>query len=102
MLTISLPFPYVVFLPVYLIITSKIKNFNIYNTVFILLMLAILSACSALPAMTVTKERIEDSLALSLHYNKLEKVLGSKLICRQLSFLGTYLPGCNRGKHAFT
>jgi hypothetical protein len=35
-------FPYVVFLPVFLITTSKDKNFNIYNTVFVL------SCCSQL------------------------------------------------------
>src|SRR5665647_279943 len=31
-LLIALPFPYIVFLPVFLTVTSKNKNFNIYNT----------------------------------------------------------------------
>jgi hypothetical protein len=75
LLIVSLPFPYVVFLPVYLITTSKIKNFNIYNTVLILLMLAIFSVFSALLALNVTRERIAESLTLSKHYNKMEKVL---------------------------
>ncbi len=38
-LLIALPFPYIVFLPVFLTVTSKNKNFNIYNTVFVLLLL---------------------------------------------------------------
>jgi hypothetical protein len=75
MLMVSLPFPYIVFLPVFLITTSKIKNFNIYNTVYILLMLAILSVFSALLALNVTRERIAESLTLSTNYNKMEKIL---------------------------
>ncbi|TFG41330.1 MAG: hypothetical protein E4H43_04505, partial [Bacteroidia bacterium] len=31
-LLVALPFPYVVFLPVFLTVTSKNKNFSIYNT----------------------------------------------------------------------
>ena len=72
---VSLPFPYVVFLPVFLITTSKIKNFNIYNTVYVLLMLTVLSVFSTLLALTVTPERIAESLTLSKNYNKLEKIL---------------------------
>ena len=75
MLMVSLPFPYVVFLPVFLITTSKIKNFNIYNTVYVLLMLAILSVFSALLALNVTPQRIAESLTMSLNYHKMEKVL---------------------------
>lgn len=74
-LMIALPFPYVVFLPVYLYVTSKIKNFNIYNTVFIMMMMAGLSGFSALLALTVTRDRINESLSLSIHYNKVEKML---------------------------
>jgi hypothetical protein len=75
LLTIALPFPYVVFLPVFLRVTSKNKNFNIYNTVFVLLLLALNSVFSGLLALNVTLERIEDSYNLSSHYNKLETVL---------------------------
>jgi hypothetical protein len=75
LLTIALPFPYVVFLPVFLGVTSKNKNFNIYNTVFVLLLLALNSVFSGLLALNVTLERIEDSYNLSSHYNKLETVL---------------------------
>ena len=46
-LLIALPFPYIVFLPVFLAVTSKNNNFNIYNTVFVLLLLALNSVFSA-------------------------------------------------------
>ena len=55
MFTIALPFPYVIFLPVFLIVTAKNKNFNIYNTVFVLLLLALNSVFSALLALNVQK-----------------------------------------------
>lgn len=74
-LIVSLPFPYVVFLPIFLITTSKIKNFNIYNTVYVLLMLAILSIFSAMLALNVTPERIAESVTMSLNYNKMENLL---------------------------
>ena len=51
-LAIAIPFPFVTFLPVFLIITSKNKNFNIYNTVFVLFLLAAISAFSALLALS--------------------------------------------------
>jgi hypothetical protein len=74
-LTIALPFPYVVFLPVFLSVTSKNKNFNIYNVVFVLSLLALNSVFSALLALNVSKSRLEDSYRLSRNYNKIEKVL---------------------------
>jgi hypothetical protein len=73
LLLISLPFPFIVFLPVYLIITSKIENYNIYNTVFILFLLASISVFSALLALSVSKNRIDDSLVLADQYNSYEK-----------------------------
>jgi hypothetical protein len=74
-LTVALPFPYVVFLPVFLGVTSKNKNFNIYNTVFVLLLLVLNSVFSALLSLNVTKVRIDDSYNLSRNYNKLETAL---------------------------
>jgi len=65
----------VVFLPVFLITTSKNKNFNIYNTVFVLLLLMLNSVFSALLGLTVSRERIMDSYSLSKNYNKVEVVL---------------------------
>ncbi|MBM3420353.1 MAG: hypothetical protein FJY11_04380 [Bacteroidetes bacterium] len=65
MLMIAIPFPYVVFLPVYLAVTSKKPDHNIYNTVAILFLLAIISAQSAMLSLSVSKEKIVDTLRLS-------------------------------------
>jgi hypothetical protein len=74
-LLISLLFPYVVFLPVFLVVTSRNKNFNIHNTVFVLLLLAANSAIAALLALNVSREMTADSLKISGNYNKVELVL---------------------------
>jgi hypothetical protein len=74
-LLIALPFPYVVFLPVFLAVTSKDKNFSIYNTVAMLFLLAGTSISSALLALNVSKEKIDDSLLLSRSYNRVEAIL---------------------------
>jgi hypothetical protein len=74
-LIIAIPFPYVVFLPVFLATTSRNKNFNIYNTVFVLFLLAINSVFSAMLALSTTRERINDSLNLARNYNKAETAL---------------------------
>jgi hypothetical protein len=74
-LTVALPFPFVVFLPVFLYITGKNKNFNIYNTVSVLFLLALVSVFNALLSLSVTKSRIDDSLNFPRNYNKLEMAL---------------------------
>lgn len=74
-LLISLLFPYVVFLPVFLVVTSRNKNFNIHNTVFVLLLLAANSAIAALLALNVSKEMNADSLKITGNYNRVEVVL---------------------------
>jgi hypothetical protein len=74
-LLIALPFPYIVFLPVFLAVTSKNKNFNFYNTVFVLLLLALNSVFSCLLALNVSKEVINDSYNLSKNYKRLEAVV---------------------------
>jgi hypothetical protein len=74
-LTIALPFPYIVFLPVFLYFTSKTKNFNIYNTVFVLLLLTLNSVFSGLLAVNVSKNRIDESYNLSHNYTRLDPVL---------------------------
>jgi hypothetical protein len=75
LLAIAVPFPYLVFLPVFITTTSKDKNFNIYNTVFVLMLLAASSVLSALLGLNVSADRIRDSYNLSGHYNRVEKVL---------------------------
>ena len=74
-LMIALPFPYVVFLPVFLAVTAKDKSFSIYNTIYVLFLLAGISVFSALLAMNVSKEKIDDSMGLSRSYNRLEVAL---------------------------
>ena len=69
-LLIALPFPYVVFLPVFLAVTSKNKNFNIYNTVFVLLLLALNSVFAALLSLNVSKQTVIDSYSISRNYWK--------------------------------
>lgn len=80
-LTVALPFPFVVFLPVFLSVTSKNKNFNIYNTVFVLLLLALNSVFCALLSLNVTKARIDDSYNLSRAYNNFERALAQLPVC---------------------
>ena len=50
LLIVAIPFPFVVFLPVYLYITGKNENHNIYNTVAVLFLLVIFSSFTALLA----------------------------------------------------
>ena len=74
-LLIALPFPYIVFLPVFLAVTSKNKNFNIYNTVFVLMLLALNSVFSCMLALNVSKDVIDDSYNLSRDYKRQESAL---------------------------
>lgn len=75
LLTIALPFPYVVFLPVFLRVTSKDSKFSIYKTVFVLILLAVNSVFSGLLALNVSRERIYESYNISSDYLRQEKVL---------------------------
>lgn len=71
----ALPFPFVVFLPVYLYVTSKIKNFDSYNTIYVLFLLAGLSVLNGLLALNVSRDRIRDTLVLSAHYTSFDRSL---------------------------
>lgn len=75
LMSVAIIFPYVVFLPVFLVTIAKNKNFSIYNTVFVLLLLTAISVVSAMLALNATRERIHDSFNLSDNYNKVESVL---------------------------
>lgn len=77
-LLLALPFPYVVFLPVFIYTTSKDKNFNINNLIAVLLLLAINSVFSGLLALNVTRDSIMDSYNLSRDYIFVDN-LASKL-----------------------
>jgi hypothetical protein len=75
LMTIALPFPYVVFLPVFLIVTSKNRNFNIYNTVFVLMLLVINSVFTGLLALNVSKTRVDQSFSLAGNYKAIEVIM---------------------------
>ncbi len=68
LIILALPFPFVVFLPVYLYVTSKINNYSIYNTVFVLFLLVYLAVFSALLALNVSSLRIDQSMVLAKSY----------------------------------
>lgn len=62
---IGVPFPFVVFLPVWLYETAKIKNFDINNTIFVLFLLALQAVFSVLLALNVTREKLDYTLQIS-------------------------------------
>jgi hypothetical protein len=70
-LLIALPLPFILLLPVFLIVTGKIEKFSIYNTVTVLLLLTFMSVFNALLALNVAKDRLHDSAFLiSIFYQK--------------------------------
>ena len=75
MMTIALPFPYFVFLPVFLIITGRNKNFSLYNTVFVLMLLMLNSVFAGLLSLNVSRNRVNDSFNLSGNYTGVELFL---------------------------
>ena len=72
---VAVPFPFVVFLPVFLVVTSRNKTHSVSDTVFVLFLLAAISVFSVLLALNVSREKINDSLGLARSYNKVETVL---------------------------
>lgn len=73
LMLISIPFPFLVFLPVYLLVTSKQKGHNIFNTVYMLFLLMILSCFTALLALNVSKEKLGESFSIVRNYYLSEK-----------------------------
>ncbi|HEX2969398.1 MAG TPA: hypothetical protein VHO46_09865 [Bacteroidales bacterium] len=72
LLVIALPFPYVVFLPVFLIVTSRNNQFSIYKTVAVLLLLALNSVFSALLSLNVAKQKVDESILFSHEINNVK------------------------------
>jgi hypothetical protein len=89
-LLLALPFPFVIFLPMYLFATSKIKNYNIYNTVFILFLLVYLAVFSALLALNVSSEKINQSLVLAENYRDMTAFLKKETSIIPDEITGTY------------
>lgn len=74
---IAVPFPFVVFLPVWLYVTSKINNFDINNTIYILFLLAIQAVFSVLLALNVSREKIDNTLQITTQLSSLNANIGS-------------------------
>lgn len=74
-LIIALPFPYLVFLPAYIVTATKNRDSNIHNTVYVLLLLAGFSVFSLLLALNVSREKIDISMDLSRNYNRVEQMV---------------------------
>jgi hypothetical protein len=108
---IAVPFPFVIFLPVWLYETSRIKDFDINNTIYILFLLVLQSVFSVLLALNVTREKLDYSLQMtnqlysfnkkveamnsvsgkSSVLNAADDVLAQIDACRQLLFNRTYI-----------
>jgi len=78
LILVALPFPFVVFLPVYLYVNSKIRNPNIYHMMYVLFLLVFMAVFSALLSLNVSPGRIDQSLALADNYKDLTVVLKGK------------------------
>jgi hypothetical protein len=74
-LIIALPFPYLVFLPAYIVTAARNSDSNIHNTVYVLLLLAGFSVFSLLLALNVSREKIDISMDLSRNYNRVEQMI---------------------------
>ena len=68
LMMVSIPFPFVVFLPVFLFVTSRNKDHSIYNTVYMLFLLMVISCFTVLLALNVSKEKMALSLGISRNY----------------------------------
>ncbi len=75
LMMISIPFPFVVFLPVFLISVKGRKDQSIYDTVSVLILLMIVSCFTVLLGLNVSKDRIIGSLGLMNSYNGSAEVL---------------------------
>ncbi len=79
LIVIGLPFPFLVFLPVYLYVTSRIEHFELNKTVFVLLALAYVSVFSALLAINVSKFILDDTLSLASVHEQMSAPLGESV-----------------------
>ncbi len=80
LLMIDLPLPFVVFLPVYLIVTGKLDHFSIYKTIIVLLVLAFMSVFDALLALNVAKRKLNDSMTLASMYHRTALLKENKMV----------------------
>ncbi|HOW10115.1 MAG TPA: hypothetical protein PLX08_09965 [Bacteroidales bacterium] len=76
LMMVSIPLPFLVFLPVYLVVTSKQKGHNIFNTVYMLFLLMILACFTALLSLNVSKEKMVDSFNVIRAYHLSQNASG--------------------------
>lgn len=60
----AIPFPFVIFLPVYLWTTGRLENYDIHKTVFVLFLVAYVSVISALLALNVSRDFLNETLSV--------------------------------------
>jgi len=84
LMLVSIPFPFMVFLPVFLIVTSKNKEHSIFSTVYILFLLMILSCFTALLALNVSKEKLVESFSIVRTYYHSGKAIDNMRAQQQL------------------
>lgn len=70
---VSIPFPFVVFLPVFLMSRPGNANENIYSTVSVLFLLMIISCFTGLLALNVSKDKMIDSYSVMHNYYQSNK-----------------------------
>jgi hypothetical protein len=75
LLAVSLPFPYLVFLPVFLATAARREKASIFNTVMVLLLLVLNTVFSGLLSFGPSKELIDDSYEYPHSLNYLEASL---------------------------
>jgi hypothetical protein len=73
LLLVSIPFPFVVFLPVFLRSRPGNTNENIYSTVSVLFLLMIISCFTGLLALNVSKDKMIDSYSVMHNYYQSNK-----------------------------
>jgi hypothetical protein len=70
LMLVSIPFPFVVFLPVFLMTRPGNTKENIYSTVSVLFLLMIISCFTGLLALNVSKDKMVDSFTLVQNYSR--------------------------------
>ena len=83
LMLIAIPFPFLVFLPVYIIVTSRDKNHNIYSTVYVLFLLMLISCFTVLLSLNVSREKMKDSYNIVHTYFQSEKALNNLKVQNQ-------------------
>jgi len=77
LMLVAIPFPFVVFLPVFLLSRPGNTKENIYSTVSVLFLLMIISCFTGLLALNVSKDKMIDSYSVMHNYYQSTKAAGN-------------------------